>query len=314
MYQPLMGCSLLWLNLSAIDLLSASLLSSTEMRLLTFFLFAIANGLVGLAQFYPEAKAYWRGVDDNGGPPFFNVAQVMPIFPDTLINGTTYKKIRENNDASGSSQLIRDHFVRSDTSGKGYVYIPDSAAEFLTGDLNAQAGDTVHDVLVSLTNSTDIDYFYRDLVVDSVVTLLVEGDPRTRWYINGDDFGGLLLFWQDGMGTISGPMLEMSGEWWNCCVNDTVQFGSGPCPQWITDVGEALDAAPAIMVGPNPSNGIFRFSVEYPQRFAVLNAQGAFLLSDHSSVIDLTGRPPGLYLAVVATPLGNYPLRLVVER
>jgi hypothetical protein len=287
----------------------------TLARLLLVAIALVSLPMVTSAQFYPEARAYWRGWDDNGGPPGFNVGLAMPIFPDTLINGTTYKKIRENNDALGSPEFIRDHFVRSDTDGKGYVYIPDSAAEFLTGDLGVQAGDTVHDVLVSLTNSTDIAYFFRDLIIDSVVTLSINGTSAMRWYINGDDAGGLLLFWQTGMGTISGPMLEMSGQWWYCCVNDTVRYGSGPCPSWITDVSEPENSPElSLLCGPNPSSGSFLLSDEFhPEQVQVFNPQGQEIIRSRERLIDLSAYAPGLYTVVVETDDARFVERVVIE-
>jgi hypothetical protein len=236
-------------------------------------------------------------------------------YPDTLINGTVYKKIQENNDASGTPEFIRNHFVRSDTSGKGYVYIPDSAAEFLTGDLNAQAGDTVHDVLMSYTSETEISYWLTDVIIDSVVTISVSGSQKTRWYTNDYTGTGAIPFWQEGMGTVSGPVLELTGQWWYCCVNDTVQFGSGPCPSWITEVIEPRGAvAPLTVLGPNPSSGLFRLSSEQAHDVTVLNAQGLIVLTGRSSIIDLNGHPSGPYTAVVSTSHGVYTLRILVVR
>ena len=278
----------------------------------SLLLSAISLASLSQAQFYPEAKAYWRGVDDNGGPPFFNVGLVMPLYPDTLINGITYKRIRENNDASGSAEVIRDHYVRSAPDGKGYVYIPDSAAEFLTGDLNAQAGDTVRDVLVSLTTETDIHYMLTDVIIDSVIDVLVGGIPKTRCYGGGSN---VPHFWQTGMGTISGPMLEITGQWWYCCVNDTLQSGSGSCPSWSTDVSDLTTGPePSIIQGSNPSTGLFELRGSAIRTVEVRDMHGRLVIAAQGSRIDLSDRPAGVYTATVINGTARRIVRLVVER
>ncbi|HQV53002.1 MAG: hypothetical protein IPI00_10055 [Flavobacteriales bacterium] len=127
------------------------------MRIAFIFFLTVAIAVSSNAQFYPEANASWYGRDDNGGPPGFDVWLTMRSSPDTLLNGTIYKRISEYNDAT-SPYFNRDHYVRSAPNGKGYVYLPDSAAEFLTGDLSAQTGDTVFNVLLSLTGTSWISY------------------------------------------------------------------------------------------------------------------------------------------------------------
>jgi len=282
------------------------------MRLVILFVLVIGLGLSVSAQFYPESSAYWRGWDDIGGPPGFNVGLVMPINPDTLIDGVLYKRIRESNDASGSSEFIRDYFVRSDASGRGYVYLPDSAAEFLTGDLNAEAGDTVRDVLVSLTNSTDIDYFITYAIIDSLVSVSVAGTPTLRVYVNG--VNGTSQFWQEGMGTISGPMLELSGQWWYCCVSDTLQYGEGTCPSFVLGLND-LQGSPDVELiqGPNPSGGVFFLAAELAlENVLVYNQQGQLIIHTRERLIDLSTHGSGFYTAVVTTAHGSQAVRLMV--
>ena len=158
------------------------------MRTLILCLLALVVSNTANAQFYPAANAVWCGQDDDGGPPGFQVQFQMGATPDTLINGIVYKTVEEFNDASGNWTYKRSHYVRSDTNGMGYIYLPDSTDEYLTGDLGAVAGDTVHDVLMSMTNSTDINYYLFYVLVDSVVSLSNAGVSVVRHYVRALSF------------------------------------------------------------------------------------------------------------------------------
>jgi hypothetical protein len=198
------------------------------MRAIIFCFLAHVVSPTANAQFYPEANAVWCGQDDDGGPPGFHVQFQMGATPDTLINGAVYKKIQEFNDESGNWTYKRSHYVRSDSNGMGYVYLPDSTDEYVTGDLLADAGDTVHDVLSSITNSTDINYYLSDVLVDSVVSLSNAGVAVVRRYVRGEFLGGpATTFWQARMGTSYGPLLEGSGIFYLSGVGDTIMYDLG---------------------------------------------------------------------------------------
>jgi len=245
----------------------------------------------------------------------------MGLSPDTLINSVVYKRIKEYRDYA----YTRTYWVRSDPNGRGYAYLPDSAAEYLTGDLAAQEGDTVHDVLWSNTYQSGIDYFLADMVVDSVVSLSNAGVTVTRHWVTLGVGWPSQLFWQAGMGLRTGPMLELSGAFWSCIVVDTVMFGGitglpgpigvEPCSPF--DMGSGFNERSGLVelkAVPNPSSGLFEIAggPEYP--FTVINSQDKVVLTGTSSLIDLRGHPVGLYTAIVSTMHGQHPLRLVVLR
>ncbi|HRH39473.1 MAG TPA: hypothetical protein PK760_14065, partial [Flavobacteriales bacterium] len=66
----------------------------------------------------------------------------MGHHPDTLINGMTYKRIWDT--GLPNSWYTPIFYVRNEGDGKGYAYLPASDTEYLTVDLNAAVGDTVH--------------------------------------------------------------------------------------------------------------------------------------------------------------------------
>lgn len=174
------------------------------MRITGLGLLAFGVPLSVWGQFYPDSNAVWCGQADNGGPPGFYVQYQMAAMPDTTINGTVYKKVSEFTDETGDWVYVGTYYIRSDSSGRGYAYLPDSMAEYLTGDASALAGDTVPDVLWRITHEPG-SHVLVDLVVDSVVTLSNLGVSVTRHYC---PYGvqPTTSFWQAGMG----------GEFWTC--------------------------------------------------------------------------------------------------
>lgn len=246
----------------------------------------------------------------------------MGASPDTLINGTVYQVIEEFRDYV----YTRSYFVRSDLSGKGYAYLPDSAAEFLTGDVAALQGDTVYDVLWSNTNASVIDYFLVDMIVDTVIELNNAGVHVTRHYFEPLPVGN--IFWQAGMGTSFGPMLDLTGSPWGCWIGDTMMLGGfpdglpgpicdEPCP--LLSNGNGInDHAKHTMLQPhpNPSPGVFQLAALLPWSLTVLDMHGREVLHlpPYSRDIDLSLHPPGIYTVLQNTGQGLSVQRLVVVR
>jgi hypothetical protein len=281
----------------------------------------VGTALCAAGQFYPEANACWHGWDDDGGPPGYAVQYQMGASPDTLINGIGYKKVDEYRDYV----FARTYLVRSDPNGRGYAYLPDSAAEFLTGDLTAQVGDTIHDVLWSnTTSSPNVDYFMVDMVVSSVVTLTNAGVTVIRHYVGPDLSSGNNYFWQRGMGLRSGPMLELTGGFSDCSVSDTVMFGGinglpGPigvqvCPPVNGNGIDERTQFVELQARPNPSTGLFHFTGTTLTEIHILDTQGRTLFTTNKPEVDLSAYPVGCYRAVVVSESGKSSLPLVVVR
>lgn len=274
------------------------------------------------AQFYPEAQACWLSVDDDGGPPSYDVHYQMGAVPDTLINGTVYQVVEEFRD----NVYTKSCFVRSDPSGKGCAYLPDSAAEFLTGDVGAQTGATVHDMGWSNTYASGIDYFLVDMIVDTVAELHNVGVQVTRHC--GEPLSSGNIIWQSGMGTSFGPMLELTGSPRGCWVGDTMMLGGfpdwllgptgvEPCPLLSSGNGiNDLAEYEGLQAHPNPSAALFRLAELHPWPLTVLDIHGqeVFHLAPYSREIDLTAQPPGVYTALLVNQQERIVQRLVVVR
>ena len=284
--------------------------SSCGSLVLTFIVSGAFSDLSAQPRFYPDSTTVWCGIDDLGGPPLFDFQLEMGSDPDTVINGVVYKRIVEYNNSGGSWGWRYTHFVRNGEGGKGYVYIPDLMEEFLTGDVGAVQGDTVHNVVEYYppgSGAGDIGYYVRPIVViDSVVTYSNDGVTVTRHYMFSEPG---YLFWQAGMGASGGAMIRTRGFIRGCQRNDTVQFNAlqsgspgGPllCGPTITGLTDRFGPMSASgLIHPNPSNGRFNLMEPLPSGSTVYDMQGAVVLRllPSNREIDLTGHPPGVYLA-----------------
>ncbi|HPF89716.1 MAG TPA: T9SS type A sorting domain-containing protein [Flavobacteriales bacterium] len=276
------------------------------------------------AQYYPDSNAVWC-LWTAPFDPGYNIQLRMGAEPDTLILGQAYKKITEHNDFGGVWNSMDVFYVRNGEDGKGYMFLLDSMAEYVTGDVNAVAGDTVHDVIIRTPNS----YFLRDLVVDSVVALSNGGVDVVRHY--AELTFGPTDFWQAGAGAATGPCLVQPGlaGYLPLCIvgRDTVQYnientdqglpGGPPCCADFA-LGSAPSASlPAEMmqVHPNPSSGPF-YLLGTMQLFEahVFDTQGRLLFRTNRREIDLSEQAPGLYTALVQYSTGQQTFRLVVAR
>jgi len=264
---------------------------------------------------------------------------VMGARPDTVVLSQTYKRVDEyNNDTEFDQwQFIKHHYVRSDPSGQGYLMLLDSLQEYLVADVSALAGDTVHNVLIAYEwGAYQEPYWLGSVVVDSVVVRANNDVQVSRQYVHIVDSPpiasniGYHIFWQAGIGVSCGPLLLQSFSNGNiepkCLrVQDTYVFSSQfgyiglpgipcDCPLESPLGIETHPAQGHLVVGPNPSSGLFAFSDGHKHSFTVFTTHGSALITGNFSVIDLSGQPTGIYTAVVAAAQGRQALRLVVLR
>lgn len=309
-------------------------------------------------QFYPLRDATW--CSGNG---FTAYNYHMPVEPDTAVQGRLYQKVeRYSCELSvGPCSVTNDGYsyettflVRSAPDGKGYIRTLLDTTEFLVGDLGAQPGDTVRDVLIFNAPPplyADWDEPLRplyDVVVDSVVDVTRWDVTVSRHFVhevtvwNPDDsapydFYPFEFFWQRGMGTSHGLVLRMRTSLsynylLGCAVSaDSTTFswyGVGDIPPWgyppggppcctPWDVGFPEDGgAMGSFVNPNPSDGRFTIVKPSAESIAVLNAHGSIVLHmpPYAGTIDLSTHPPGVYTAVLNARTGLFAKRLVVVR
>ncbi len=307
-----------------------------NLRVITVPLTTFAQLLISTAvgQFYPDGNAgwclYWTGPPDG-----FEINRRMRPDPDTVIMGKTYKILEEFTDQSGNWELEREYYVRSTPDGKGYLYLPDSAAEFVVGDTAALAGDTVHQVLCwydgyqGNCGSHSQEYAFLDAVVDSVVSISNMGVTVRRHFVRllcADDLDPepQRFFWQAGMGTSFGPVLRIGNTlgWWNVPVCATVdgvnQFGPLGLPGGVPCCGPitiGLEEESNIPIDPvrllDPA-GLYVLLGLVQGPVVVCDLKGATVLTTSSHLIDLTDRPSGVYVAQMNTSAGRQAARLVV--
>lgn len=296
------------------------------------------------AQFYPDANATWCLVDQYAWV-LPDVNMVMDSDPDTTILGQVYQRIREYRGVYGetSFELWDQHYVRSATDGKGYVFLLDSMTEYLTGDTAALVGDTLNNVLVwnDMSDCYPFDFALYDAIVDSVLTLTNAGVTVRRHYahtpcymITPGQFDRHRFFWQAGMGTSAGPFIQIRSGLapidLQCAMNgDTPVFGlesdnfqilglpgGVPCCWPAIDSDGIVDGIkhPRIAVSPNPSSGFFAFSGPVVRGIEVRDIYGKMVAFVPGSQVDLSEHPAGLYIAMLTGSAGRQTVRLVVER
>ena len=295
--------------------------------MMSLSLSVVCTDLSAQPRFYPDSNTIWCGIDDLGGPPLFDFQLEMGADPDTVINGVVYKRIVEYNNSGGSWGWRCTHFVRNGEGGKGYVYNPVLMEEYLTGDVGAVPGDTVHNVAEynppgSVGGAAS--YYVRPFwVIDSVGTYSNDGVTVTRHYMFSEPN---LWFWQAGMGASGGPMIRTRGFIRGCQRSDTVQFnifqsglpGGDPlCGPTITGFADSSGLIPDPgLIYPNPSDGRFNLMDPVHSGSTVYDMWGSVVLDlmPYSREIDLSGHPPGVYLAIFNDGATRKVQRLVVVR
>jgi hypothetical protein len=205
---------------------------------------ALLIGITAQPQFYPSANATCC-LYNNSTPEGIDFVLEMNSDPDTIIGTATYQRVTGNN-----WHWTNLFHVRSSDDGKGYMYVP-SVGEFLTGDLNAVVGDTVHDVMVvsSVDECPPAPQFNLvPMVVDSVVTLSNLGVTVTRTFVHTPcyvdaNFIPANFFWQGGMGTAHGPFLVLTPGLSHLDLRCSMVDGIGQF-NWVNEPGN-LPGGPA---------------------------------------------------------------------
>jgi hypothetical protein len=182
-------------------------------------------------------------------------------------------------------------FYRNDSVAKKVFYIPnDSLMEHLLYDFNLLSGDTIKGYMDQIGKVEHGPSFYA--VVDSIDSLLVDGNYRRRWNYHTETSIGVLwgtIFSPtsiiEGIGS-TGGLLEglLSQMDWNGSLqcyseNGVLFYGWGPC----LPLGEAeLTLNQNINIHPNPTKDWITVSLEEGTATSVTirNSLGQLLLSD----------------------------------
>lgn len=262
--------------------------------------------------------------------------------PDTVIDGRVYQRMQEY--PENWSGYVNRYYVRSTNEGRGYMFMPDSITEYLTGDTAALAGDTVHDVLVwnsvvqCATGLVFHNYALYDVVVDSVRWFNHLGVSVYRQYLHlpcqvgvSDFFPPSSFFWQAGMGTSGGACLHRRSSFderiLNCaCIQNVNVFlydnifdnivgwpGGPACCSLAIGIMETSTLTKP-MATPNPSAGLFKVGTDESASIEVFDPLGRPVIRTAGATIDLSKDPPGTYVARLTSKKSRSFVRLVVQR
>ncbi len=286
------------------------------------------------AQFYPDSNATWCLT--NGIAPNFEIKMQMNLYPDTLILGQTYQRINEYRKEPFPWILMDRHYVRSAPDGKGYAFLLDSMAEYLAGDMYAQLGDTVHNVLVKNEGVCSFPpYQLVDVVIDSVLTITNNGVTVVRHYVHtpcytDSNFHPWSFFWQAGIGTSHGSVLQITSGFAHvdiyCSrVDNTIVIPPGevcgcfPNPTNVQSPKQVWN----FRVYPNPTTGRITVAFDDPLErdsfYSVYDAKGRLLYQRlllpgrEIEEIDLSRFGKGAYVLRFTLPDSVRHERVVVE-
>lgn len=265
---------------------------------------------------YPSSSATWCINCDASPPNGGWQLLLMDSDPDTLINGVIYQRIESHMDPNTQFYpWYWTYYVRSAPDGKGYMYLLDSLAEYMTMDVSAGVGDTVFDVLAwnpvvtCAGNIPGSNLVFLDVVVMGIDTVENLGVSVVRHDLQPLDC--VLLegpyFWQAGLGTSQGAMLGITTgfdevELKFAAINDTCYFNAftnpfglpgGPsCCTWVDGIAEQGLGRGAIRAMPNPNNG--QCTIDLPMS---LRASDGLVLSVHDITGQLVQRMPLVFNA-----------------
>jgi len=220
-----------------------------------------------------------------------------------------YQKVQDQSHLFGLFGFPwEEYYVRSSINGKGYTYLPDSTAEFLTMDLTATVGDTIHDIFAINEVFTCAGLFIS-VVVDSIIPVNVQGIWCDRYYLSSDcfpwneGFHPPDFFWQEGLGTSFGPALAITGTFnpaYMVCAevnNANVYSATGNSCGCIpyTSVPESASAPDISII---PGNIAGAFIIEHPRSLGieVFSSCGTLVHQNHGLHFDISRQPPGIYI------------------
>lgn len=299
-------------------------------------------------QFYPDSNTSWCSTT-LGPTNWYSIMYYMGVAPDTSIAGETYKITNEYSGESGAWEYVRSYYVRSGADGKGYAFLLDSMAEYMTGDTTAVSGDTLHNILGWYDGYFGPcgvhwhEFALFDVIVDSVITYSNNGVTVHRQFVTIPCALGMempqpyFVFWQAGMGTSFGPLLRVGSPMGQNQVLESstsagiAQFvgstglpGGTPYCWPVVIAGVPMqEYDKQIITRPNPTPGLITVQFTDPLQaesyYSVYDTMGRLLnqrpwpKGSATEEVDLSRFGSGTYVLKFTSPEGVCTERVVVE-
>lgn len=270
-----------------------------------FTLIFLVSSITGLAQqkfLQPNKK--WIVTEHqyvwiNGNPiPYPELAYAWNYClstEDTIINGSSYKKLSDCDDGSYYAALREDAF-------KVFVVPFAENAEYLLYDFGANEGDTVKQVYYNRHGDKRLE----DLRVDRVDSVEINGNFHRRLYIDAAE-------WIEGIGNTFGlfretwPNVSNYSVRMNCVSNDRViqypEYSTdGPCAS--VHVGITHITPERFFISPNPAIDEISLQGIKASTLCIYDSQGRAVKTeqlDGSTTLNISDLPKGLYLVQLET-------------
>jgi hypothetical protein len=294
-----------------------------KLLLATFLLFAVFSAKAQMNILFPDSNAQWAVYEWDGfGNPAGYVNYYMTN-ADTVINSQNYNQLFVFNQSTWFCPPTGYHAaIRKDIVAQKVFIVPeDSITEYLLYDFSAAIGDTIYNL-----------YSERDYIAPSLSNVYVTNIDsvlhNTTWlkrmWIQHVNEGG--TEWIEMSGAARGPLAgeggwSVSSSGYLSCMsyNDTLypQYGVGDC---FTIMGmEKPVEETVISVSPNPSNGIFRLTINSainePADVKIYNALGEIVLSRSINTtileLDITVLQNGVYFISLESKTGIYREKII---
>lgn len=275
------------------------------------------------AQFpdFPDSNAFWLMEVNDGPEVLYQYGyHLRSTNHDTLINGAWYNTIWGG--AIGQTGIYFGG-LRESEDGRVYYHHANTDSTYLLYDFDPAIGDSM-EVWVGdpYVGQASTQWIY----VDTIETLqnFLGTDYRQIGIVNDNSqlsAGGAYHYWIQGVGgtgglfsTIGSTTVSLEERLICMQANDSLWPQGGPWECWPLGLDERTWNG--LRLAPNPSSGIFHVAVPLLFTFRVLDPQGREVLHipAASSEIDLSGHPPGVYMAVLQEKSIRHVQRLVVLR
>lgn len=181
-----------------------------------------------------------------------------------------------------------------------------STPERLIYDFTVEVGDTI-------PIPSNMDGFQYQGVVTTIDSIEVNGTYRKRFIIPEiPGYGTGVACVIEGIGGCRGLFQELYGQMGlshftllDCVMEQGSSiYGEDECNLYTTVAGGL--STRSIIVAPNPSPGHFYISgMAQRSVLEIFDAQGRLIMRPNGDLIDLSGKPSGLYLLRIRTPQGQ---------
>lgn len=261
---------------------------------------------------------YYTSESTEPGMLFWHsILEKDSIVGDTTINSLIYKKLFVRSQTTKHFQcspcpsmvvdtvVSSEKYIRYDTLTKKVFLLEDtSTTEKCIYDFNLVVGDT--------TMMQQYGFFTYPYTIDSIENILFFGSSVKKFYVSGGSFGDNFII--EGVGGSNGLTFFQPNEYvvsggyystYLACFQsgDSIFNNVGwTCPSFINVSIEENKLKEQVKIYPNPSNGLFKFTIDTPFQqvnLTIFDVTGKIIIqqtiTQNNTQLNLLSHPKGMY-------------------